>query len=66
MTELNNFPEAGRSMRPVGDTSVDAALDRLAAIEGLPVAGHADAYAALHDALLDALNDDDPSAAGDN
>lgn len=62
MTELNNFPEAGRSVSPVGDASVDAALNRLADIEGLPVAGHAEAYTALHDALLDALNDDEPSA----
>ena len=27
---------------------------------------HAEAYSALHDALLDALNEDDPSAAGDD
>lgn len=65
MTELNNIPDAGSSVSPVGDSAVDEVLDRLADIQGLPVAGHAEAYSALHDALLDALNDDDPSAEGD-
>jgi hypothetical protein len=65
MTELNNFPEAGHGVRPVGDTSVDAVLERLGNLQGLPVEQHAEAYSALHDALLDALNEDDPSAAGD-
>ncbi|KIS27656.1 hypothetical protein TV39_07775 [Arthrobacter sp. SPG23] len=65
MTELNNLSEAGRSVSRVGDASVDAALNRLTDIQGLPVDGHAEAYSALHDALLDALNDDDPSAEGD-
>ena len=77
MTELNTFPETG-SDRPgtgwpaaraagsaVADASVAAVLERLADIPGLPVAGHAEAYSALHDALLHALNEEDPSAAGD-
>lgn len=65
MTELNNIPDAGSGVSPVGDSAVDAVLDRLAGIPGLAVAAHAEAYSALHDALLDALNDDDPSAEGD-
>lgn len=65
MTELNNYPEAGSGVNPVGDASVDALLGSLADIQGLPVDGHAEAYSALHDALLDALNEDNPAAAGD-
>jgi hypothetical protein len=65
MTELNNFPEAGRGVSPVGDASVDAVLGRLNNLQGLPVEEHAEAYSALHDALLDALNEENPSAAGD-
>ena len=49
----------------VDDASVAAVLDRLAGIPGLPVAGPAEAYASLHDALLDALNDANLPAAGD-
>jgi hypothetical protein len=50
---------------PGGDASVDAVLGRLADIPELPVSGHAEAYSDLHDALLDALNEANPSAAGD-
>jgi hypothetical protein len=64
-TPAGNGGSAGHRMAAVEDASVAAVLDRLADIPGLPVGGHADAYSALHDALLDALNDDDPSAAGD-
>jgi hypothetical protein len=64
-TPAGNGGSAGHRMAAVEDVSVAAVLDRLADIPGLPVGGHADAYSALHDALLDALNDDDPSAAGD-
>lgn len=60
-----NSQSAGHRMGAVEDASVAAVLDRLADIPGLPVGGHADAYSALHDALLDALNEDDPSAVGD-
>ena len=56
---------AGLSTGVLEDASVAAVLDRLAGIPALPVGGHADAYSALHDALLDALNEDDPSAVGD-
>lgn len=64
MTELNNNPDAGSGVSPVGDSAVEAVLDRLADIQGLPVAAHAEAYSALHDDLLDALNDDQ-TAEGD-
>ena len=57
--------QSGLSTGVPEDASVAAVLDRLAGIPGLPVGGHADAYSALHDALLDALNEDDPSAVGD-
>ncbi|WLQ05493.1 hypothetical protein [Arthrobacter oryzae] len=65
MTELNNLPEAGNGEGPVGDASVDAVLARLDNLQALSVEQHAEAYATLHDALLDALNEDNPSAAGD-
>jgi hypothetical protein len=48
-----------------GDASVAAVLERLAGVPELSVSGHAEAYAGLHDALLDALNEANPSAAGD-
>lgn len=60
-----NAESSGHSAGAVEDASVAAVLNSLADIPSLPVGGHADAYAALHDALLDALNDDDPSAVGD-
>lgn len=50
---------------PGGDASVDAVLGRLADIPELPVSRHAPAYSGLHDALLDALNEANPSTAGD-
>lgn len=50
---------------PGADASVDAVLGRLADIPELPVSGHAEAYSGLHDALLDALNEANPSTAGD-
>jgi hypothetical protein len=48
-----------------GDATVNAVLGRLADIPGLPVSGHAEAYSALHDALLNALNEAGPSPEGD-
>jgi len=47
------------------DASVAMLLDRLSEVPGLPVSLHADAYSDLHDALLEALNDDGPSVQGD-
>ena len=35
-----------------------ALLDRLGALPSTPVSGHGEAYAALHDDLLAALNED--------
>jgi hypothetical protein len=60
-----NGESAGHGMGAVEDPTVAAVLDRLADIPALPVGMHAEAYSALHDALLDALNEDDPSAVGD-
>lgn len=57
---------ASHNTGAVQDATVAAVLGRLADIPELPVGGHAEAYSALHDALLDALNEDDPSAAGDD
>jgi hypothetical protein len=61
---VNGTP-GGLGGSPSGDASVNAVLGRLADITELPVSGHAEAYAGLHDALLDALNEANPSAAGD-
>ncbi len=40
------------------DAAVAALLDRLGALPSTPVSGHGEAYAALHDDLLAALNED--------
>jgi hypothetical protein len=40
------------------DAAVDALLERLGALPSTPVSGHGEAYAALHDDLLEALNED--------
>jgi len=61
---INGAP-GGLGGSPSGDASVDAVLGQLADIPELPVSGHAEAYSGLHDALLDALNEANPSAAGD-
>jgi len=39
------------------DPAVDALLDRLTDLPGLPVAQHGEVYAGLHDDLLAALNE---------
>ncbi len=39
-------------------------LDRLAALEQAPVSEHGELYAGMHDALLEALNEDVASHAG--
>jgi hypothetical protein len=48
------------------DAAVDRLLERLGALPSTPVSGHGEAYAALHDDLLEALNEDvaGPSDAG--
>lgn len=40
------------------DPAVNAVLDRLAAVRNTPVSGHGEVYAGMHDALLEALNED--------
>ena len=40
------------------DPAVTAVLDRLAAVRQTPVSGHGEVYAGMHDALLEALNED--------
>ena len=40
-----------------GDATVDAALARLAEVEGLPPSQHADVYEAVHAGLQEALAD---------
>jgi hypothetical protein len=44
--------------RGVSDPAVRAILDRVREVPGLPVSEHADAYAGMHDALLEALNEE--------
>ncbi|SDP73672.1 hypothetical protein SAMN04487914_1327 [Arthrobacter sp. ok909] len=48
----------------VQDPAVSAVLDRLAAVRLTPVFEHGEAYAGMHDALLEALNEDVASDAG--
>jgi hypothetical protein len=48
---------------------VDALLERLGGLAELPVSGHGEIYAALHDDLMEALNEHTPGpndAAGDS
>ena len=42
----------------VQDPDVSAVLDRLAALRQTPVSEHGEVYAGMHDALLEALNED--------
>ncbi|MDQ0864281.1 hypothetical protein [Arthrobacter globiformis] len=42
----------------VADPAVLAILDRVRSVPGLPVSEHPAAYAAMHDALLEALNEE--------
>ncbi|MGO4806789.1 hypothetical protein AB4089_16870 [Arthrobacter sp. 2MCAF15] len=48
----------------VQDPAVSAVLDRLAAVRQAPVSGHGEVYAGMHDALLEALNEDVAGHAG--
>ncbi|PVZ54976.1 hypothetical protein [Arthrobacter sp. H-02-3] len=48
----------------IQDPAVSAVLDRLAAVRLTPVSEHGEAYAGMHDALLEALNEDVASGAG--
>lgn len=40
------------------DPAVSAVLDGLSALQQTPVSGHGEVYAGMHDALLEALNED--------
>ena len=42
----------------IQDPAVSAVLDRLAALRQTPVSEHGEVYAGMHDALLEALNED--------
>ncbi|WP_258006685.1 hypothetical protein [Arthrobacter sp. AFG20] len=42
----------------IADTAVLAILDRVREVPGLPVSEHPAAYADMHDALLEALNEE--------
>ena len=48
----------------VQDPAVSAVLDRLAAVRQTPVSEHGEVYAGMHDALLEALNEDVAGPAG--
>lgn len=75
-SQLRTVEERGREMQgheaheahgartPVQDPAVSAVLDRLAALQQTPVSGHGELYAGMHDALLEALNEDVASPAG--
>ncbi|CAH0149083.1 hypothetical protein SRABI26_00664 [Arthrobacter sp. Bi26] len=56
--------QAPEQQAHVQDAAVSAVLDRLAAVRQTPVSGHGEVYADMHDALLEALNEDVASHAG--
>ena len=72
MPELNNdapdaevldvtWPElavSGGGHPEITDPAVLAILDQVRGVPGLPVSEHPDAYAGMHDALLEALNEE--------
>jgi ABC-type amino acid transport substrate-binding protein len=49
---------AGRADAGIADTAVLAILGRVREVAGLPVSEHPAAYADMHDALLEALNEE--------
>ncbi|AXJ10689.1 hypothetical protein [Arthrobacter sp. PM3] len=76
MTEPNREPAQEHDHQPspafdqlpqqahIEDPAISAVLDRLDDVRLTPVAGHGDVYAEIHDALLEALNEDVASPAG--
>jgi hypothetical protein len=56
--------ESQGAKAPIQDPAVSAVLDRLAAVRLTPVSGHGELYAGMHDALLEALNEDVASHSG--
>lgn len=60
-----NTAEAdGRGIQ-ISDPGMAALLGRLDEVPGLPVADHNSVYTEVHDALLEALNEDAASRTGD-
>jgi hypothetical protein len=51
-------PGGGAADTGAADPAVLAILDRVREVSGLPVSEHPAAYAGMHDALLEALNQD--------
>jgi hypothetical protein len=72
MTELNEERQAAQptlewpetTPGDIEDPSVEAIVAPLDSLKDQPVAEHDAVYAALHDALLESLNEDAPSANG--
>lgn len=63
-SQLLPADEPGSQGPQVQDQAVSAVLDRLAAVRQTPVSGHGEVYAGMHDALLEALNEDVAGHAG--
>lgn len=59
-TAFDELPQQAQ----IQDPAIRAVLDRLADVRLTPVAGHGDVYAEIHDALLEALNEDVASHPG--
>lgn len=53
-----DWPERTADAPLAADPAVEALLEPLDTLAHLPVADHGDVYAALHDELADALNED--------
>jgi len=51
-------PGSGPSDAGIADPAVRTILDRVRELPALPVSEHPDAYAGMHDALLEALNEE--------
>lgn len=75
MTELNHehgahpaqqtpeWPEPGAEQ--IGDPEIASIVAALRGVPGMPGADHEAVYSELHDALLEALNEDAPNGAGE-
>lgn len=57
-------PDSDRSGSAASDSAVQAVLQRVRDVPGLPVSEHPAAYTDMHDALLEALNEDTSSGSG--
>lgn len=51
-------PDAATRSPATQDPAISSLLERLGALPGMPVAGHGEVYAGLHDDLMEALNED--------